>query len=336
MSRVVLDDFGTVAPWRARTAGGGPSTAIRIEPGTARRLGPGTARFAADAGAAGHRLERTIAAADLTAQTDLQIWILADRAADGTEGHPFFLELRLGSATAPASTGPGSWHRLLPIAAAGGWLCVPVSLGDLPPAVRSAVSEIRFTCVDGRPFSAHLDAIAAVRDEMLVDVEEALVRLLGDRLRIDGALVPGVIVPAATLPDEPYLRISNIGIRPAPERSATVPTRSDYTQTGFSLRPPTVAYDLTYSIRPVAADRAPIARMLDFVLGEIAPSSTLVVNDRPLAIDWAEPPAAPSGAPDDFAVHLTVSAQRRSTAGYERAVPPFNLVEVEVDQRATA
>jgi hypothetical protein len=290
----------------------------------------------ADPAALGHRLERSVTATDLTGQTDLQLWIRADRAADGTEGHPFFLELRLGSAAAPIAAGSAAWHRLIPVAIAGQWLSVHVSLADLPAAVRSAVTEIRITCVDSRPFVAHLDTIAAINDEMLVDVEDALVRLLGGRLRIGGALVPCVIVPAPLLPDEPYLRISSVDVRPAPERSASGPIRSDYTETGFSLRPPTVAYDLTYAVRPVAADRSTVARMLDFVLGEVAPVSTLVVNDRPLAMEFAQPPPATGLAPDDAAIHLRVSAQRRSAAGHERAIPPFNLVEVEVDHSATA
>src|SRR6266536_3055233 len=160
------------------------SNAIKLEPDTESPLGGPTLTIRATADAQGHRVERARAAVDLTSFADLELWVRSDRVADGSDGRPFFFELRLGSAG-------NDWHRLIPVAAQDVWQPVPLALDDLPAAVRSALTAISFTCVDAStPFTIHLDRILAVSGELVGDVDAALLDRLGGKLEVAGAAVP--------------------------------------------------------------------------------------------------------------------------------------------------
>lgn len=337
MSHLVIDDLGDLTAWTARTPAGGASTAITIEPGPGPRpLEPGmTIRATADS--ENHRVERALAPADLTSFADLELWVLSDRAADSSDAKPLFLELRLGSAALAIGAPGNPWHRLIPIATADTWQFVPLALDDLPPAVREAVTAIRFTCVDASvPFALSLGSLRAVSAQLLGDIDAALLDRIGGKLELSDAPVPAVVEPEAE-PDQPFFRVRNYAVRPAPERSPSTGTRTDYTGSGFSIRPASVPFDLFYAIEAATSTRADAAALLEFALAEFTPRSTLDVAGRQLTVEWADPPplALPAiqGQPS---VYLRVSTSQRALAARDPAVPPFNRVDVEVDSRASA
>jgi hypothetical protein len=337
VSHLVVDDLTDLTPWSAHAPNGSASTAISIAHGAVTRLGGQTMRVEVGSDALGHRVERTLAALDLTRFDDIELWVRCDRAADGSEAKPFFVEVRLGSAALAIGANGNAWQRLIPIAAPGTWQAVPLALDDLPAAVRGSVSQIRLTCVDASaPFALELDRITALRPELLADVDAALIDRIGGRLQVRNAAVPAVVLPGDA-PPEPFFRITSYGVRPAPERSPSSGTRSDYTGQGFSIRPPSVPFDLLYAVDAVAADRADAAALLQFVYSELTPTGVLDVAGRPVTIEWVE---APQLARTDIAgqptVYLKVSTAQRATAVREPAVPPFNRIDVEVDSRAVA
>ncbi len=338
MSHVVVDDLGDLSPWRARTPGGTSSTAISIERGEVPRTGADTMTIRATSEAEGHRVERTRATIDLTAFPDLELWVRSDRPADGSESRPFSLELRVGSAQLAIGADGNSWHRLLPVAQADVWQPVLIALDDLPDAVRNAVTAVRFTCVDASvPFELTLDPLLAVTDELLSDVDAALLGRLGGTLELDDVQVTAVVEPSAQAPTEPFFRISNYAVRPAPERSPSAGTRTDFTEHGFAIRPPSVPFDLFYAIEAVADTRAEVAAMLEFALAATTPRSTLDVAGRPLEIEWVEaPPLELATVESRPTVYVRVGTSQRALAAPEPAVPPFNRVDVEVDSRARA
>lgn len=337
MSHLVIDDLGDLAAWRARTPGGAASAELTVGAGTITRLGEPTLRISGTAAALGHRAERTFDAVDLSEREDLRLSVRSDRPADGSAARPFFLEVRLGSGQLAIGAQANGWHRLVPIPSAGAWHSIPLALDDLPAAVRNAASAIRLTCVDAAaPFVVHLAALVAVRDEMLADADAAISGRLAGRVEVGGVAAPAILEPDAA-PNPPFLRIRNYGVRPAPERSPSGGVRTDYTEHGFSIRPPSVAYDVLYEVEAVADTRGDAAAMLELVLRELTPVSTLDVAGKPLTIEWIEPPAlALSATPAHPTVHFKVSTSQRATAAREAVVPPFNRIDVEVDSRATA
>ncbi len=293
-------------------------------------------RIRATASAQGHRVERTMGALDVSDFDDLGLWFRTDRVADGSDARPFFLEVRLGSGQLPIGSPENAWHRLVPLPETNVWRYVPLGLDDLPPTVSSGLSRIRFTCIDASvPFEMHVDRILALRDELLADVDSALVARLGGKVEVAGAPVPALIEPSA-VPGGPFLRIRNYAARPAPERSPAGGTRTDYVEQGFSIRPPSVPFDLFYEIDAVADDRGDAARVLEFVLGDLTPVSTLDVAGRPLTVEWVESPPLGPATPSQPTVHIRIATSQQARAAREVAVPPFNRVDVEVDARASA
>jgi hypothetical protein len=337
LSHLVVDDLSDIASWRARTPAGAPSSAIAIEPGSVSRLGGPTMKIEATTAAQGHRVERTLGPLDVKASADLEVWVRSDRIADGSDSRPFFLELRLGSAALAIGAPANTWHRLIPVTAPNVWQPVPLALDDLPAAVRGAVTQIRLTVVDASTaFVLHLDRIVAIRDELLGDVDAALLDRLGGKLELDGTPVPAVVEPAQA-PNQPFLRIRNHSVRPAPERSPSGGMRTDYTGQGFSIRPPSVPVDVLYAIDAVADDRADAARLLEFAFAAVVPQATLDVGGRPRTIEWVEAPAlAPTEVPTHPTVYVRVATAQRASAAREAAIPPFNRIDVEVDSRASA
>lgn len=337
MSRLVVDDLADLAPWRARTPGGAPSTAITFERGALPRLGGPTITIRGTDAAEGHRLERTLSALDLTAFADLELWVRSDRVADGSDARPFFFELRLGSAQLAVGAAGNTWHRLIPVAAPDVWQPVPLALDDLAAGVRGALTQVRLTCVEATAaFTLHLDGVAAISPELLADVDAALVTRLGGELRIDGVDVPAVVEPAQA-PDTPFFRIRNYAVRPAPERSPSGGLRTDHTEQGFSIRPPAIPVDLFYAIDAVADDRADAARLLELALGKLTPRATLEVAGRPSTVDSVDaPPLSLERVQSLPTVYLKVATSQRTRAVREQAVPPFNRIDVEVDSRASA
>jgi hypothetical protein len=336
VSHVVIDDLTEPFAWETHTPDGDASDALLVEPGLASRLGGPTLAIRAVAPAEGHLAERSVGAVDLAGHEDLQLWAYGDRVAEGTEASPFLLELRLGSTSLSVGAAGNDWHRLVPLNQVGVWQPIPLALDDLPAAVRSGVSEIRLTCVGASaPFVVQLDAILAVHEEVLNDVDAALADRIGGRVEIRGALVAAVVEPD-TAPDPPFLSIRNYEVRPAPERSPSNGLRTDYTEHGFAIRPPSVPVDVFYAIKAVAEDRSEAARLLEFLLAELTPVSTLEVGGRPLTVEWVGPPPLEGELPAQPAVHVRVSTSQRPRAVAEAAVRPFNRIDVEVDSRASS
>jgi hypothetical protein len=181
LSHLDVDDLTELGAWAPRAPDGSPSTAITIEAGPATRLSGQTMRIVAGSGALGHRAERELAApVDLSALDDLELWVRCDRVADGSDARPFFLELRLGSTALAAGASSDAWQRFVPVTTPDVWQTVPLALDDLAPAVRSAVTQIRLTCVDAStPFALDLDGIAAIHPDLLANDDAALAAFLG-------------------------------------------------------------------------------------------------------------------------------------------------------------
>jgi hypothetical protein len=337
VSHVVLDDLGDLIPWKARTAGGAASNEISIDRGTVSRIDGNTMTIRVSSSAEGHRVERTILPADLTKLADLELWVRSDRPADGSEARPFYLELRLGSTQLAIGAGGNDWHRLIPLAQANVWQPVPLALDDLPAQVRNALTQIRLTCVEATvPFAFNLDAILAVKDELLNDVDAALLDWLGGKLKLGNTAVPAIVEPAQA-PNEPFFRIRNYSVVPAPQRSPSSGTRTDFTGIGFSIRPPSVPFDLFYTVEAATDARADAATMLEFALAKLTPRATLAVNGRPLTVESIDaPPLALTSVQSVPTVYVKVATAQQATAAREPAVPPFNRIDVEVDRRASA
>src|SRR4051812_25741142 len=218
----VLDSMTDPGAWAARTPDGAAASAeLAVIADPANLTGDGSLRVTATTAALGHRLERTLPAADLTGFSDLQLVLRADRPADGSPAAPFFAELRLGSAAAPIGAGGNTWHRLLPVRSAGSFELVALALDDLPPAVRGAVTAVRLTVVDAaRPVTLLLDRLAAVRESMLADADAALLARLDGLARIDDTPVPALVAEqGAADPQPPYIRLLNYDVVLAETRS---------------------------------------------------------------------------------------------------------------------
>jgi hypothetical protein len=337
VSHLVVDDLADLTPWAARTPTGAASAAITLARSPAARLAGPALRIEVGPDATGHRIERSLGPLDLSPFDDLELWVRGDRAADGTDGRPFYLELRLGSAALAVAASGNAWQRLIPVASAEAWQAVPLALDDLPAAVRGAVTQVRLTCLDASaPFTLDLDRITALHPQLLADVDAALVDRLGGRVELGNRIVPAVVDPAPA-PTAPFFRLTSYGARPAPERSPAAGVRTDFTGQGFSIRPPSVPFDLLYAVDAVTDDRADAATLLEYVLSELAPRSVLDVAGRPLTVDWVEAPQlALATLPGQPTVHLRVATSQRVNVAREAAVPPFNRIDVEVDTRAVA
>jgi hypothetical protein len=300
-----------------------------------------TARIDCAAGSAGHYVEGVGPPVDLRPWQDLLLWVRSDRVANGSTSDPFFLEVRLGSATAPVGGGGNPWLRLVPVDQLAAWQAVPLSLADLPLAVAEAATTIRLTCVDASvAWSLTIDAVIAVAPEMLADADHALVDRLDSRLTLDGTTVPAVLVPRAGADlQPPLLRLSNYDIRPDRATTPIDGPRTDFTGSAFTVRAPATVYQLDYAIEAVATDRSGEARMIQFVLDTLTPTAVLVSAGRTISAEWIDQPttAAPpviAPPPDHPVVHVRLRTAQPGRAPAQPAVPPFNEIAVQADQPA--
>ncbi|MBG0831241.1 hypothetical protein HS041_26180 [Planomonospora sp. ID67723] len=224
---------------------------------------------------------------DLRGFDDIELWAGGDRLADGTAERPFFCEVRLGSAEAPIASAANRWHRYVPVADPGSPQRVLFSLDDLPASVRTACSAIRITFLDA-PASVRLTPPAAVRPQLLADVDAALLARLDDRLSLGGTPVRAVLQVARDQA-KPYLLLVNHSIEHALTRVPGEEIRTDFTRNGFVVRSAGVPYDLGYRIEVVAERREEVAALLEFVLAELGPGSTLRVGGVEFPVDWPAP-----------------------------------------------
>jgi hypothetical protein len=143
--------------------------------------------------------------------------------------------------------------------------------------------------------------------------------------------VPAVVSEAGVpLPNPPYLRITNFDVRPAPERDQQTRSRTDYTPTGFTERPPRAAFDLLYELTVFADARAVEAGLVEHVMAELAPRSSLMVNGWPVMVEMVPIPAALGATrPDRVTLWLCVHASQRRAVAVRPAVPPYAEVDLE-------
>lgn len=344
MPQVEVDAMNEAAPWGAFAPDGvTPSSELTVglESDTVRFGADGRSlRVTASRAATGHLLRRTLPAPlDLRALDELRLSLWSSRLTHGTGApQPFFLELRLGSdALGPDAPG-NAWHRLLPVSSRSTWESVRLGLADLEPAVRGAVRVLQLRCVDAAtPFTCFLDDLIAVREEMMGDLEAALVARLHGKLSLGGVSVPAVVhAPGApvSLP-APYLLITQYEIAWSDARTPATRARSDFTARGSLLRPPSVGWDLHYQLQVFAPDRPSQARMLEFLLRAMGPRGELVVNGWPLPYEMVSPPAEErlgGQRTERVALHYRVSA--RQEVGVAEPMPSVQEPLIEADLRS--
>lgn len=332
MAFLALDAFTDASAWSATGPGGGASDRVAVAGTAGSRPGTSGIGLAIGAGAAGHRVERGIVAADLGELDDLQLGVRSDVVSSPDVG--FALELALGSAALPLDDAANIWRRLVPVAVPRRWQTVLVTVTDLDDAIRMALTRIRLTVVTPRACAIDLSGLGALRYDLLGDVEAALVARLDQVVSIEGTPVRAVVAPdEPSGPPGPHLRIRPLAVRPAPERDRTASLRTDFTTTGFALRPSPEPVDLDYAIDAVADDRAAERALVEAIVRHIAPVGTLEVLDRPHTLEWTGPLGVAGDPPVPTAL-VRVGTARRATAAPTPAVPPFNEVRVEVDHGA--
>jgi hypothetical protein len=340
MPELAIEPMNNAAAWVALAADGiTPSVEISMSDERAHvRYGPDGRSGLVTAGpaATGHLLRRTLSApVDLSPFTELRLWIRASRQAQGSALHPFFLELRVGSATLPPDAPGNAWHRYLPVAQPATWELHRLSISDLAPAVRSAARTLQLRCL-AAPFTCYLDDVAAVREEMVGDVESALVARLHQQISLKGSPVPALVrSPDVAPPSTPCFRFTRLSIEHADQRTQSGGSvRSDYSSAGHAIRPPSFAYDLRYQLDVFAGTPADEARLLDFALERLPPRGELLVNGVPLALEMAALPAEDliAGHRTDR-VGLGYRVQARREIGAAQAVRPVNAVLVEADMK---
>lgn len=283
MPTMPIDNFDSIAPWQALTPADTPSPDILLaldEPGPSLPAGGHSLSAGIAATAAGHRIERAVAATDLTSFPELRFWVRGDRPTVQDSAQPFRLELRLGSAALPINAVGNDWHRRIPIAPAGRWTLVRLALDDLPAAVRGAVTHIAlFVLAGDGGLKVWLDDLRAARPAMVPDADAAVVAALDGVLTIGGNPVPAILdVPGAAVPAEPWIGIVNYGATPADALGGQARRNADYTATGHRIYPEPEAWHLEYRIEFAAGDADAQAAMLDFAVARLGIYGTLDIG----------------------------------------------------------
>jgi hypothetical protein len=304
MPTLALPALSAATAWAGLAADGvTPSTALAFTLDTTLETPSAdtvSVRIAATTGALGHIARCTFAAFDLSAFDEIRFVLQASRAAPTPAGStaatplPFYLELHLGSAALPPGDPGNSWLRRLPIDDAGEWQLIRVSLADLAPAARGALSVVEIRCIDAsQAFDMHIDEALAVRPGLLADVERALAQRLDGRVTIGGTPVPAAVsIAGADLPAAlPTIAIVPLDARCALERTGGDGQRVDFTAIGYSVRSAPQAYELGYAIEALAANRDEQATLLDYLLGELQAQGQLRVAGVSLTMEAVAPSA---------------------------------------------
>jgi hypothetical protein len=345
MAHLIVDAMDTAGEWSAFAPDGVKSStelslsaeSEHIQYGTDRRSG----KVVGSTSAQDHTLRRSLPGIDLTNFDDIRLWFRSSRVADGSPLRPFFLEVRLASAAVDLNDPVNTWHRYLPAPHPDTWDLVRLSLDDLSPQVRSSVNMIQLRCVDAEvSFTCYLDDVLAVREEMIGDLNAALLARLHQQVVVGRQQVPAAMYVhgASTTPGKPFISIMHHDVQLADARTTTVQARGDYTGAGFRLRPISVGYDLYYEIEAVADDWHQQTQILEFVLRSLAPRSHLIVNGIPIPIAWvAVPPFGTTGVREtDRPLLRFVALTRQEIGATEPATPPYRSVVVAVDLAAPA
>jgi hypothetical protein len=238
----------------------------------------------------------------------------------------------------PLADASNTWFRYLPAFRAEVWELVRVSIEDLAPQVRGALSVLELTCVDDAPSECNLDGLLATRELMLGDVETEMIALLHQRLSVGGAAVTARVHnpddPASAA--MPYIEIIPRAIQLSAERSTSGETRTDFMENSFRLRPASIPYDLYYDIDVFAQNRQHKAEIYEFVLRTLFPRSELIVNGIPLTLELINVTSEPRAAPlvtDRTLLSFKVATWQ--TVGVSTpAVQPYRDVSIAVSAKA--
>lgn len=340
---MVIDPITNTGLWKALAPDGiSPSTALAMAldttstpPGPPASLNVSAAKVSGDINALNNTLRRDLGPIDLTPFSELRFWLNGDRPADGTAQRRFYLEMRLASAAVPLNDPGNTWQRYLPVSQAGRWEAIRLTLADLPAALGSAVTTIQLRCANAdSPFNCRLDALIAVREAMIGDVDTALKAELDGILSIGGTAIPAVLHPAngplATNP--PYIQILQYDAAYSRDRTDSAPTRGDFTDQGYALNPPGSAFELYYQITAVADDRAAQVAMLEFVLKALPLRGQLRVNGYPLPFESiCVPPINRLGGFRDDRIPLFYKVSTRLQGGPGTRVTPTKIIAVNTD-----
>ena len=111
---------------------------------------------------------------------ELRFWMRANRKADGSRSKPFYLEFSYTD----ANDTPGEEHRwFVPINRVAVWEQRHIGVQD---DRRSAITRFRLRCLTDLPFTCFIDELLAVQEEMLSDLEQALITQLDSQLALPG------------------------------------------------------------------------------------------------------------------------------------------------------
>ena len=344
MPHLSIDAMSDATPWQALAPDGvTPSTELTVALESANvRFGPDarSLRLTATRSATGHLVRRTLPAPlDLRSFDELRLSLWSSRTTHATSPQqPFFLELKLGGATLAPDAPANTWHRLLPVYSRSTWEPVRLGLADLPAPLRSAVRVLQLRCVEASTaFTCFLDDLIAVREEMIPDVEAALLARLHQRLTLGDTPVPALVqvsgVPVSATP--PYILITQYDIVYADPRTSATRARGDFSTSGGVVRPRTHAWDLHYQLQAHASDRPSQARILEFLLRTLGPHGELEVNGSPLPYELIPLPATErlgGQRSEHVTLHYRVAA--RLEVGAAEPAVSVKETHVETDLRS--
>lgn len=290
MPLLALDSFDAPLQWAALDPALAPSGEIALTPlNTAHPFAASTGAMEAQISSAaiGHRISLATPATDLNALEDLALWVRSASSLGTSPGADFLMRIELGSVAMPIGAPGNDWHRYVGPLSGQGWSYLRFALDDLPAAVRAAVTEIAII-VDAVS-SSHtvvFDALEAQIRRTVDDLETSLLGLLDGQFLIGGVPVPAVIPPDAPAnPANPFFRIEPIRSTPCHERAVETGSRSDFTDSGYRIRPTPEPWDYFYAIDAVASTRAQVAQMLDFLAFTLDQHGRLPIGNRALRMD---------------------------------------------------
>ena len=339
MPHLSIDALSDATPWQALSPDGvTPSTELSVA------LESANVRFGADArslrltatrSATGHLVRRALPTAlDLRPFDELRLSLWSSRATHGTSPQqPFFLELKLGNNTLAPDAPANTWHRLLPVHSRSTWEPVRLGLADLPSFLRSSMRVLQLRCVDASTaFTCFLDDLIAVREEMIPDVEAALLARLHQKLTLGNTPVPALVqtsgVPVGATP--PFILVTQYDIVYADPRTSATRARGDFSAGGSVLRPRTHAWDLHYQLQAHASDRPSQARILEFLLRALGPHGELEVNGSPLPYDLVSLPAG-ERLGGQRSEHVTLHYRIAARLEVGAAEPAMSVQEARVE-----
>lgn len=172
---------------------------------------------------------------------------------------------------------------------------------------------------------------------MVADADAGLLASLNGILSVDGTAVPAVLHPAnGTLAQgRPYIEIMQLDMAYSRERTGSAPSQGDFTDVGYTVWPPSDAYDLLYQVTAFAADRATQAAMLDFVAQKLPPRGQLLVNRMALPMEAvAVAPINQLGGHRTDQIPLFYRISARQQAGSGAVVTPPRSVRLSTDMQA--